>query len=361
MGQPTARSNEHLLRLDGLRGIAALTVIAGHVADTSLGYPRYGELGAVAVLFFFILSGYVITTSLERQRERNGDIDVGDFYLRRAIRILPAFWVLLVTVALLKLGGVVNDVTWKAVLACLFFVRNIRGRGQSLSHIWTLSLIEQFYFCWPVAMKRLTQTGSLVVALVLSLACTLWRTYGIATQMYPYETDVFYLRTDFRIDSILIGAALALALRDAQRRRWLTGMFDHAFFSLTLPALGGWALLATDVTPLHPAFITVEMVLALLVFGRLITRVPTDIAPRFCAHPAFVALGRMSFSLYLWQQLFVVRHDPSWGMISQFPLNLISIALVATLSFFAVERPALQLRRRLARSGRLLEIVPRTS
>ena len=137
--------HDRLRRIDGLRGIAIVLVLFGHEADFTLGLHVLGEIGAVGVLLFFVLSGYLITATLEWELADTGRINRREFYLRRAMRILPAFWTLIAVTVALKLAGLVTDVTWKAVAACLFFVRNVRGRGQSLGHIWSLSLQEQFY------------------------------------------------------------------------------------------------------------------------------------------------------------------------------------------------------------------------
>ena len=170
--------------VEGLRGVAIILVIIGHEGDFSLGHPILGQVGAAGVLLFFILSGFLITGMLHREVMDTGHIDLYDFYVRRALRILPAFWVLIAVTVLLMLLGLVTDVTWKAVLACLFFVRNIRGRGQSLGHVWSLSLQEQFYVIWPFIIFRLGLRRALYAAAGLIAAGTLWRTVAIATHLF---------------------------------------------------------------------------------------------------------------------------------------------------------------------------------
>ena len=321
-------------------------MLIGHEGDFSLGHTLAGQVGAAGVLLFFILSGFLITGMLHTELTGTGEIDLYDFYVRRALRILPALWVLIAVTVLLMLLGLVTDVTWKAVLACLFFVRNIRGRGQSLGHVWSLSLQEQFYVIWPFIMSRLGLRRALYAAATLIAACTLWRTVAIATHLYVYETDVFYLRTDFRLDSILLGCWIALALRDEQIAPRLTRVFSAVPLIVSATLLIGWALSACDIVALRPVFITVEMVLASLVFGRLLVAEPSVSAVRVLEHPWTVWIGMMSYSLYLWQQLFAVTREPSWGVIREFPLNLAFIVTAALISNRLIERPALRWRKR---------------
>ena len=343
-------TQNRLRRVDGLRGIAILLVLIGHEADFTLGYHVVGEIGAVGVLVFFILSGFLITGMLERELNETGTIDRREFYLRRGIRILPAFWFLIAVTVLLKLAGLVTDVTWKAVAACVFFARNIRGRGQSLGHIWSLSLQEQFYLLWPQLMSRVGLRRSLQTAAALTIAGTIWRTWAIATHLYPYETDVFYLRTDFRLDSILVGCVIALALRDARLSGAVTRAFERVPTVAVTAALIVWSLTASQSVLLRPIFLTVETILATGAFGGLLVAKASSFAVRLCDHKVLVWLGMMSYSLYLWQQLFLVTRDPSWGVLRVFPVNLICVVAAALISNRLIERPALQLRRRWSRA-----------
>ena len=346
-------TQSRLRRIDGLRGVAIVLVIAGHEADFTLGYHVVGEIGAVGVLVFFILSGFLITGMLERELSETGTIDRREFYLRRGIRILPAFWLLIAITVLLKFAGLVTDVTWKAVAACVFFARNLRGRGQSLGHIWSLSLQEQFYLLWPQLISRVGLRRSLQTASALVVVVTAWRTWAIATHLYPYETDVFYLRTDFRLDSILVGCVIALALRDARLTAAVTRTFKHVPFGAVAVALIAWSLAASQVVALRPVFLTVETVLAAGAFGALLVATQSSFVVRMCEHRSFVWLGMMSYSLYLWQQLFLVTRDPSWGALRVFPLNLVCVFAAALISNRFVEQPALQLRRRWTRGTAL--------
>ena len=340
-----------LRRLDGLRGIAILLVIFGHVGDFTLGVHQAGEIGAVGVLLFFILSGHLITGMLYREITESCRINLREFFIRRALRILPAFWLLIGVTILLMLIGLVTDVTWKAILACLLFARNIRGRGQSLGHIWSLSLQEQFYFVWPLIMAKFGLRRAMQVAIFLIVAGTCWRTFAIATQRYPYESDIFYLRTDFRLDSILVGCVIALAMQEERLGAQLARTFSAVPVAVPLLLLVVWSLTASISVTLRPAFLTVETVLACAAFTSFVVSDPRALVVRICEHRSTVWLGTMSYSLYLWQQLFVVTREPSWGALRQLPLNLVCIVAAAMLSHRFVEGPAIRWRQRHSRTA----------
>ncbi|GJG86380.1 acyltransferase [Gemmatimonadetes bacterium T265] len=334
-------------RLDGLRAVAILLVIAGHVGYYTFGRGRVGELGGLGVLLFFVLSGYLITGLLQREQLATGRIDLRAFYARRALRILPAFWVFMAVVCTLMLLGVVTDATWKAVLACLLFVRNWAGRGQTLSHIWTLSLEEQFYAVWPAVLVGVGTRRALGVAAGVALACAAWRGYAIARRLYPYESDVFYLRTDFRMDSILVGCCLALATARRAYRERLCAVFRALPLRLMVPALLAWVLTASVVESLLPVYLTVETLLAVAVLGRVL--VGGGIDTRALEHPVMTGIGRLSYSIYLWQQPFLTRVHAGPGVVRALPAALAGIAATSLASYFCIERPALAFRARWSR------------
>ena len=102
---------------------------------------------------------------------------------------------------------------------------------------------------------------------------------------------------------------------------------------------------------LRPVFLTVETCLAVLAFGYFITADDAAFIVRLCEHSALVWLGMMSYSLYLWQQLFLVPREPPWGILRSFPVNLLCVLCAALISNLVIERPALRLRRRMTGAG----------
>lgn len=335
-----------LPRLDALRGLAVALVLFGHTAYYGLESAPFGELAGVGVLLFFVLSGYLITTLLVAERERDGGIALGRFYVRRAVRLLPALWTLVAAVGIATLAGVVTDVSPGGFVASLLFIRNLGGRGQTLSHLWTLSLEMQFYAIWPIVVARCGVRRARVVAVAAIAACVLWRGWAVATQRYPWETDVFYLRTDFRIDSILVGCLVALGV-PARRpdAPWAVQIRNPWPW---LVALLAWALLASRSVALRPIFLTGETLLAVMFFVAVAVAWPTAERGDTMVGGALLGrLGRVSYSVYLWQQPFVVDRFVHTGR----PLVDVGVALLlfvvaSTLSYVCIERPTMRLRPR---------------
>ena len=113
-----------------------------------------------------MLSGFLITGLLDREKVQTGSIGLLKFYFRRVLRLFPALFVFLAVVCVLIKLRVITDTPWYAVLACLIYVRNIWGRGYATNHIWSLSVEEQFYASWPWIMKVVGRTNALRIAVV---------------------------------------------------------------------------------------------------------------------------------------------------------------------------------------------------
>ena len=208
--------------LDGLRALAVTAVLLYH-ADL-----RWIPGGFLGVDVFFVLSGYLITSLVLAEWRHRGSIDLKTFWLRRARRLLPALYVLLVvtlTFAVVFLPGEVAELRGD-VLAAFGYVTNwylifqhqsyfeAVGRPSLLQHLWSLAVEEQFYLLWP-----------LVLAVGLGVGATRWRyrrmmylALGVATASAAlmallYRPDVdpsrVYYGTDTRATGLLCGAALA--------------------------------------------------------------------------------------------------------------------------------------------------------
>lgn len=333
---------EHIPRLDGFRGLAIVLVIVGHVLLFSFGSGGGGLLAGLGVLLFFVLSGFLITLLLLREFDATGTINLRAFYLRRAFRILPAALVFLSVVTVLMITGWITDVTWGALVASLLFFRNIRGSGDSLGHMWSLSLEEQFYAGWPLAMSLLTPRRALTAASLVIAACAVWRGWAIFAGLYPYQGGTYYLRTDFRVDSILIGCWVALALARPRLKELLTWTCGRIPIAIIALLLFCWSLEGERIIVLRPVFLTLQTLLSALLFVRIFLLPEGAPTVRILNHSFMRWLGRISYSLYLWQQILLAQRTPSWGIIREFPLNIAATFAAALLSYYLVEQPALR-------------------
>lgn len=318
----------HRPALDGLRGVAVLLVMLahGHVWLFDHGGGRAG------VTLFFALSGFLITALLVEELRDRGRVDLRAFYIRRALRLLPALVVLVAV--LVALGWVTSgEALWS-----LSYVGNwYRAAGGDLgllSHVWSLAIEEQFYIVFPVVFVALGRRPR-VLGLVLvgtAVSSVLWRFHLWAT---TENGPRIYNGADTRADAILLGCALGVWFASGRARRvpMLAGIAGLAGLLLVTTAEG---------LRFHTWGATIAAVSSVMVVAFVVDRgAPVlELAPlRRC--------GRLSYGLYLW-------HVPLlWWFGERAPLTLPVVAVVLVLSFVAadasmrlVEQPFLRLKRR---------------
>ncbi len=366
---PAPHGANHLPTLDGWRAIAIALVLFSHGIDglTALvnsltggatsaalvqARPTLKLLGLLGVQIFFGLSGFLITHRLLAEETRNGRISLPGFYLRRSFRIMPAALAFLLVIGLLAAAGVL-PVTWERWLATLFFMANYSHAEPSwyLAHFWSLAVEEHFYFVWPavfIALPALRKRCLLVLAAALAVA--LWRALALKFQLTDDSPAQFWGRTDIQADALLWGVLLALAWDAPKARRRLRAALAHgAAVPLLLLVLAGLQCLPTTDWKLALALLTLKAVLIPL--ALLATQLQAQsLVGRLLDSPAFVLVGRLSYSLYLWQQLFLVwdgQKVPALSAVQQGPWNWLALLACAALSYRFIEQPMIALGQRL--------------
>jgi peptidoglycan/LPS O-acetylase OafA/YrhL len=340
-------AGEYLPALDGLRALSIGLVLIGHVLTlypTSLRAMDVGfVLGRTGVSVFFVISGYLITGLLLREEEKRGQISLRRFYARRALRIFPAAFVFLATLLVLWLAG------WIVMrphdfVASVFYVRNLTGGGHETGHLWSLSLEEQFYLLWPLTLLLLRPGRRLAAVSGAIIAVCMWRTYLILA--HKIDPWVLQIRTDVRADTILVGCLLALLVRRFPQLRLDRGGWTGAW----IPIAAGAAVLAAALTdPQWMHFAAVQSTLVGLLIGALLLWIlnnPGSSVTGCLQVPVALVIGKLSYSLYLWQQLFLGPREGGLQAVRWFPLNLVLTIVFASASYLLVERPALRLKAR---------------
>ena len=293
-------SRGRVLALDGVRGLAVLLVTVSHA-----GFPLL-KLGApVGVTLFFVLSGYLITGLLLDEHSTRGWVDLRRFYRHRALRLLPALFLLLaIWVPLaLAVGRSGTDVAHDG-LAALFYVGNVTSwKVGDLAHTWSLSLEEQFYLIWPAVMlvtlrrgnRRAVMavaTGGAVVSLGFRFLAFDWHTStGYANAYYLPHTTAW---------ALLAGVLLAAAVREwpalrAPRHAVAISVVALLAASSVLGMTGGVVHSGANYGPRLVAGPIAAVFAVLLILG-----VTTRKAPGWSVHPVTVFFGAISYGLYLW-------------------------------------------------------------
>jgi len=336
--------------LDGFRGMAILCVIIGHLLEFHSGSAEIrGIARSVAqtgVLLFFVLSGFLITGVLSRERSITGKVHLKDFYIRRVLRLGPALLLFLSTTILLMSLGMITDVPKKELLECLFYARKFFGRSLSLSHIWSLSLEEQFYLIWPLTFSVLPMKRCAAMVSASCIVLAVWRGAAISAKLFSYETGVFYMRPYFRFDSILIGAAVVLWLVHSPRgAEKLRNILSTIPWIVLWAALGVWTAIGESLS--RSMYLTIQEFLCAALLAQVVLCNQTRLAALFRSR-LLRYFGAISYSLYLWQQLFLVTRTPSWGLLRELPLSLMLPVAIAIVSYHLIEKPFLRLKDTLA-------------
>ncbi len=362
----------HLPALDGLRALAVLAVLCYHLG---FSWARGGYLG---VDLFFVLSGFLITSLLLEEHEDRGAIRLGAFWVRRARRLLPALFVMVAAVfVFLVLEGrygntdvvagidlsSLRDEAW----ATLAYVANWQqvlsqhsyfaqfSAPSPLQHTWSLAIEEQFYLVWPFVTLGLVARGlaarrrvGVVVTVVLAVASTvLMAVLFQHAQSDPYRV---YYGTDTRLADLAVGAALAwlTARRPDTPPRIASAVRIAAPFALVgllvLMALAGDAAGVPSAFMFDGGFLLASVLCAIVIAD---VRLPSSTLAAGLRWRPIVAIGIVSYGVYLWHWPVIVLVTPASSGLAGASLLVARLAIIAALvlaSYLLVEQPV---RRRL--------------
>jgi peptidoglycan/LPS O-acetylase OafA/YrhL len=333
--------------LDGLRALSIGFVLLGHLCGTQgfvKAIPHVGGLGELGVRVFFVISGFLITTLLLKEWRDTGSISIRDFYLRRVFRIFPAFYAFLICVLLLAALGVIRLRPFDALAAATYTMNYHPQRSWWVGHLWSLSVEEQFYLLWPLLLRLASPARGVWVAAAAVLAAPFVR---VAVWVLLPASRVSIGESFPTICDALATGCLLACLRDrlALLPGYLAALRSPWF--LLLPAAAVVVALSTGgMVAINFAMAQTFCNVAIAISIDRWARFPDGLTGRLLNSRPLVFVGVLSYSLYLWQQLFLNRH--STATVNSFPLNLGLAFAAAIASHYLVERPFLRLRARRA-------------
>lgn len=324
--------------LDGLRALSILAVIWHHTCAVAFAGGPLGHIGAEGVTLFFAISGFLITSLLVRERDRNARIDLRAFYMRRTLRIFPLYYaVLLLYLALVLVIERHTEVGQQFLQNFPYFLTYTSNWFVSLDgrtifyFAWSLAAEEQFYLVWPavlVAMKTNSRSLALLALGISVLVCIEW----LARPSQGASGGLHWIASRIPM-AILFGAAAALALHSPRGFRLLAPLVAGRGASAAWLAVVALAL----VTPEIPRFV-LHAALAALVVACVVNRRHWLAAP--LAWRPLAYLGTISYGMYLLHMLAknlvvkvlgMVTPEPHWLLV--FASTTMFATLMASLSF----------------------------
>lgn len=346
--------------LDGIRGIAILLVFAVHTTPILL----FG--GRIGVDLFFVLSGFLISSILLQEHRETGSINLTHFYMRRVLRLYPA----LVTVVLFVLGyALIFDPTqcsltlYNSFGVLLYWFNwqivwefpNYLNHQWMFSHVWSLSVEEQFYIFWPfvlivvffLRLPKKIHFGIVIAGIVVP---------AIARAILWHRTPTLsiYFQSHLRMDGLMWGALTALLI-DAKVLP--QNSIKQCISFLTIAALGGLFYIASfeglsNGFLYRVGFVLVGFFSALLIYGTVVC--PQPILNRVLEYRPLCWVGKISYGLYLWhwpiiRAVSALKLSPLPSMLLEFSTTFV----IATLSFYCMERRFLLLKRFFISQGAL--------
>lgn len=341
-----SKSLTYMPALDGARAIAVLMVFVIHALPES-GFP-----GGLGVDIFFVISGFLITRILVKEHNRTGKLDLKTFYIKRLLRLYPAFLVMVIVTVflwwLLDVSFVTNliyaavSVTYLANIAM-----TVAGTGiYTYQHTWSLAMEEQFYLLWPVLLIGLlswkwTRDHIILTLSVLTIASFAgWVLVGAEMPFNPLV----------KAGGLLFGCILAFLSDHAVWRRTSVGMIG--VLGLAVAIALEWSGIIDRTWSLPLATVTAGLLIMHLAYGESpVTRV-LSLRP-------LVWIGTVSYGFYLWHYpilLILMASFPTIPIV-RFTIALALTLVVTMLSMRFIELPALRLKDRISRRQRS-EVVP---
>jgi peptidoglycan/LPS O-acetylase OafA/YrhL len=325
-----------ILVLDGWRAISVSLVIGTHLAlyssialNSSFRFTNpWGNLG---VQIFFVISGFVICRGFLREQMDYKRISIAAFYVRRFLRIIPPLWVYLIAILLLSFGGLVNYNN-SYLISNLTFVCNIAKEtgcgGWVVTHLWSLSVEEQFYILFPFLFiifgrsgKRLFGAGAVVLPAVVlvSMALHFSRLANFLYEFLFINMGVFCAQYEAEISKFCL------------RLPRVTPLVLFIVLICLVPLLG----------PNRISALISRLAIPGLIALMMMSSISRDSAfCRFLSLPLLVSFGQVSYGLYLWQQLATNAFiGAGYGF---YAVSIVACVAVVYFSYYWIESPLIR-------------------
>lgn len=342
--------------LNGLRAISVFLVVIHHLVlqkyielnffrEVSVFRPfvRLIENGQLGVNVFFVISGYLITLLLIREKENRNQVSYKNFFLKRVLRIFPAYFFLLLSYFLLQLGGYIyiDNTSW---FTAITYTKYFNWKDDwYTSHGWSLSIEEHFYLFWPFIFSL----GSVISKRFAFFLIFFSIFVRVLSYHYPIswvnENTIFY-----RIDSIAVGCLLAFykdsIISFVKIEYWKVAAFI-SFFAIVLAPYWYYVNKLVNVRVLGSCLIGEGTGILVNVSIGIIMLYSVYISKglwfKILNSKIFDFIGVLSYSIYLWQQFFT-HNGSAWY--NRLPINIFLLLSFSLFSYYVIEKPFLKLK-----------------
>ena len=352
---PAVLKPPHLPSLDGLRAISIIVVIFFHVLMSFKTRFSFHSVANLGVQFFFVISGFLITTLLIKERILKGDISLRSFYIRRFLRIIPvAFLYLLVVLILNAVLKLHLDLF--LVLASFLFIRNFfinsSGVNHLTTHYWSLAIEEQFYLIFPFILKKNHRGYIFFLIGIISFSVLVdLLSYASNLNFDSHFCLVYLVGFLTQFQGIAVGSLAAIAVFNANIS---FNRMDKATLNI------GLLLLIILLSLYQGPFSNVINILKCGLFAVILIlnlNASNNLFFKMLNSGPMKLIGVLSYSLYIWQQPFtqgltyanqsdLMKHFDHKGQIDIVITlaSLILLGLVGYVSYYFYERKFLKLR-----------------
>ena len=342
---PPVLQNSYYPSLDGLRGIAIIMVVFFHLNLTSVFFYHIVFNGELGVLIFFVLSGFLITTLCIKEKVITNNISLKNFYIRRALRIFPVAYLFILVLIVLNIVYKLH-INYINILGAALYLMNFSSYFRKYNfafqtaHYWSLSVEEQFYLIVPFILKK-NFTVYLIIILcvvfVLPLLITLQYFY-IFLNNWVFTAFTHYL---VKFQAIAVGCLFSV----------LT--FKYPFNNINIKTKVVANILAIGIILYiqYDNFFSLKSVFSSLLISLLVGYIIiTNIIPgkdfifKILNAGFLKTIGTLSYSIYIWQQLFTFYDKRLPVVMVTFPFNIVSLIIVSCLSYYFYESFFLRLK-----------------
>lgn len=339
--------------LNGLRAISILLVINSHLklqhnyfnAHYGLKWLTFDFIsnGNLGVNIFFVISGFLITSILLNEENQNGKISIRNFFIRRTLRIFPAYYFLLLVYVVFQYSNLIH-IDLAAWLTAITYTKYFNWElDWYTGHGWSLSIEEHFYLMWPFIFTLKDKTRK-VITIAIILVVPLIR---IIDSIHDFQV-VNDLSLFTRIDAIATGCLLAF-YSDSILNKLHSYLRPLFFMSLLILFSMPYIYSIADKLGVASVFIalgttygtTANILIAIIVLYSI--HGPRQLWFKILNTSILNTIGVLSYSIYLWQQFFL-KNTHEWY--NSTPLNLLLMLAVAVVSYYLIEKPFIQLKNR---------------